>query len=409
MILMLEIHVNKRALSTKYRNSMCPSMIKKTAGYRLLLFLMPIIFLHSANALELSVPIGSTGYLGEVTPPVGSITLKYGMVKPVLEANMPYVSFRWEPYRLVMDTLPFYPEIGRVGVAIYNKNNPKGAFIVLAPSGYGLLRYKRANGTFENASFSFSRSETTSMTNMYNNFPSTTKNLAWGLFPRQGNSNFFSARYVDGSDKVHSLTLTISSYSAYAIGPLEAGEYAMREDSKFYANISTSPGSSVDTKTLLSSTDNVNIKALKACDVIPQTSTNIQFPTQIAKNYATPTKLADNLASISVNCPYANKNIYLTLSPFNNLVSGSETGMELSTSSTENITTLPYVVASLKSAQSNICQANAQDALRLVGSNKLAQQDMKSFTQNIIFNLCANGNIKANKYTGAINVAILIE
>ncbi|HEK0658269.1 TPA: hypothetical protein SMP34_003693 [Proteus mirabilis] len=401
--------MNKRALSTKYRNSMCPSMIKKTAGYRLLLFLMPIIFLHSANALELSVPIGSTGYLGEVTPPVGSITLKYGMVKPVLEANMPYVSFRWEPYRFVMDTLPFYPEIGRVGVAIYNKNNPKGAFIVLAPSGYGLLRYKRANGTFENASFSFSRSETTSMTNMYNNFPSTTKNLAWGLFPRQGNSNFFSARYVDGSDKVHSLTLTISSYSAYAIGPLEAGEYAMREDSKFYANISTSPGSSVDTKTLLSSTDNVNIKALKACDVIPQTSTNIQFPTQIAKNYATPTKLADNLASISVNCPYANKNIYLTLSPFNNLVSGSETGMELSTSSTENITTLPYVVASLKSAQSNICQANAQDALRLVGSNKLAQQDMKSFTQNIIFNLCANGNIKANKYTGAINVAILIE
>ncbi|OOQ53424.1 hypothetical protein A0O00_03050 [Proteus mirabilis] len=401
--------MNKRALSTKYRNSMCPSMIKKTAGYRLLLFLMPIIFLHSANALELSVPIGSTGYLGEVTPPVGSITLKYGMVKPVLEANMPYVSFRWEPYRLVMDTLPFYPEIGRVGVAIYNKNNPKGAFIVLAPSGYGLLRYKRANGTFENASFSFSRSETTSMTNMYNNFPSTTKNLAWGLFPRQGNSNFFSARYVDGSDKVHSLTLTISSYSAYAIGPLEAGEYAMREDSKFYANISTSPGSSVDTKTLLSSTDNVNIKALKACDVIPQTTTNIQFPTQIAKNYATPTKLADNLASISVNCPYANKNIYLTLSPFNNLVSGSETGMELSTSSTENITTLPYVVASLKSAQSNICQANAQDALRLVGSNKLAQQNMKSFTQNIIFNLCANGNIKANKYTGAINVAILIE
>ncbi|MBG2990951.1 hypothetical protein I4607_04725 [Proteus mirabilis] len=401
--------MNKRALSTKYRNSMCPSMIKKTAGYRLLLFLMQIIFLHSANALELSVPIGSTGYLGEVTPPVGSITLKYGMVKPVLEANMPYVSFRWEPYRLVMDTLPFYPEIGRVGVAIYNKNNPKGAFIVLAPSGYGLLRYKRANGTFENASFSFSRSETTSMTNMYNNFPSTTKNLAWGLFPRQGNSNFFSARYVDGSDKVHSLTLTISSYSAYAIGPLEAGEYAMREDSKFYANISTSPGSSVDTKTLLSSTDNVNIKALKACDVIPQTSTNIQFPTQIAKNYATPTKLADNLASISVNCPYANKNIYLTLSPFNNLVSGSETGMELSTSSTENITTLPYVVASLKSAQSNICQANAQDALRFVGSNKLAQQNMKSFTQNIIFNLCANGNIKANKYTGAINVAILIE
>ncbi|HEI8692568.1 TPA: hypothetical protein SMO68_003412, partial [Proteus mirabilis] len=113
--------------------------------------------------------------------------------------------------------------------------------------------------------------------------------------------------------------------------------------------------------------------------------------------------------SISVNCPYANKNIYLTLSPFNNLVSGSETGMELSTNGSENITTLPYVVASLKSAQSSICQANAQEALRLVGSNKLAQQNMKSFTQNIIFNLCANGNIKANKYTGAINVAILIE
>ena len=405
---MLEIHVNKRAFSTKYRNSMCPSMIKKIGGYGLSLFLIPIIFLHSANALELSVPIGSTGYLGEVTPPVGSITLEYGMVKSVLEANRPYIGFQWEPYRLAIESLPFYPEIGRAGVAIYNKSNPKGAFIVLAPSGYGTLRYKRANGTYENASFLFSRSQTTAMTNMYNNFSSDFGELSWGLLPRQGNSNFFSARYVDGSDKVHSLTLTISSYSAYAIGPLEAGEYAMRDDSKFYAVIRTSSGSSASSQTLLSSTDNVNIKALKACDVIPQTSTNIQFPTQIAKNYATPTKLADNLASISVNCPYANKNIYLTLSPFNNLVSGSETGMELSTNGSD-ITTLPYVVASLKSAQSNICQANAQEALRLVGSNKLAQQNMKSFTQNIIFNLCANGNIKANKYTGAINVAILIE
>ncbi|MEX5486093.1 hypothetical protein IC611_11395 [Proteus mirabilis] len=44
----------------------------------------------------------------------------------------------------------------------------------------------------------------------------------------------------------------------------------MRDGSKFYANISTSSGSSVDSKTLLSSMDNVNIKALKACDVIPK-------------------------------------------------------------------------------------------------------------------------------------------
>ncbi|MHA7638528.1 hypothetical protein ACX802_18005, partial [Proteus mirabilis] len=70
--------------------------------------------------------------------------------------------------------------------------------------------------------------------------------------------------------------------------------------------------------------------------------------------------------------------------------------------STENITTLPYVVASLKSAQSNICQANAQEALRFVGSNKLAQQNMKSFTQNIIFNLCANGNIKPINIQGQL-------
>ncbi|MFN6798780.1 hypothetical protein ACK4QH_23175, partial [Proteus mirabilis] len=109
--------MNKRAFSTKYRNSMCPSMIKKIGGYGLSLFLIPIVFLHSANALELSVPIGSTGYLGEVTPPVGSTTKNYGMVSPELQANISYISFRWEPYRFVMDPLPFYPEIGRVGVA----------------------------------------------------------------------------------------------------------------------------------------------------------------------------------------------------------------------------------------------------------------------------------------------------
>ncbi|MEY2344303.1 hypothetical protein I3679_009795 [Proteus mirabilis] len=78
-----------------------------------------------------------------------------------------------------------------MGVAIYNKSNPKGAFIVLAPCGYGLLRYKRANDTYENASFAFSRSKTTAMTNMYNNFPSNSDELSWGLLPRQGNSNFF--------------------------------------------------------------------------------------------------------------------------------------------------------------------------------------------------------------------------
>ena len=50
----------------------------------------------------------------------------------------------------ISDTInTFYPEIGRAGVAIYNKSNPKGAFIVLAPSGYGLFRYKRANGAYE--------------------------------------------------------------------------------------------------------------------------------------------------------------------------------------------------------------------------------------------------------------------
>ncbi len=44
----------------------------------------------------------------------------------------------------------------------------------------------------------------------------------------------------------------------------------MRDDSKFYAVIRTSSGSFARSKTLLSSADNVNIKALKACDVIPK-------------------------------------------------------------------------------------------------------------------------------------------
>ncbi|SPZ03714.1 Uncharacterised protein [Proteus mirabilis] len=41
-----------------------------------------------------------------------------------------------------------------------------------------------------------------------------------------------------------------------------------------------------------------------------------------------PTKLDENIASINVDCPYAG-NVHITLRPFNILVKGSNTGMEL--------------------------------------------------------------------------------
>lgn len=400
--------MNKKASFLNHLFSINTSIIKKYHLHGLLLLFMPIISTHSANALDLSVPIGATGYLGEVTPPVSMANLDFAMFESKLYANSPIIRFIWEDDNVTWQ-MPFYPEIGRGGIKLVNKSNPKGAFIVLAPSGFFTMRYKRANGTFDTVSAVFNRSQTVSMTGLYNNNWANTRfnEYNWGILPRQGASNFFA---YSQKEKFNVFSITITSYSAYAIGPLEPGEYTMSERSKFSVYISISSGfNAVAKPPLLTPADTVHINALKACDVIPQSNTNIQFPNQLAKNYTTPTKLAESIASISVNCPYDNKNVHLTLSPFNNLVSGSHTGMELSASKAENITTLPYVVASLKSTTSSICQANAQEALQLVGSNKLTSQNMQSFIQNINFNLCANGNIKSDKYTGAINVAVLIE
>ena len=122
---------------------------------------------------------------------------------------------------------------------------------------------------------------------------------------------------------------TISGYSVYAIGALEPGNYSLARDHSLQFNVAISSGFSIDARPyFLDSSAKITVHTLKACDVTPQTATSINYRSQIAQNFATPTKLDENIASINVDCPYAG-NVHITLRPFNTLVKGSNTGMEL--------------------------------------------------------------------------------
>ena len=204
---------------------------------------------------------------------------------------------------------------------------------------------------------------------------------------------------------------TISGYSVYAIGALEPGNYSLARDHSLKINVAISSGFSIGARPyFLDSSTKITVHALKACDVTPQTATSINYRSQIAQNFATPTKLDENIASINVDCPYAG-NVHITLRPFNILVKGSNTGMELTgTKAQESGNALPYVVTSLTSQQQNtICEPNSSDALSYVGSNKLVNAMPKVFNQTLYFNLCANSNIPADRYSGSVDVAILVE
>lgn len=373
------------------------------------------LFIFPAYCVDISIPIGSTGYLGEIAPPVSFSSANY--VRE--EVNLSERAMVRLIQSMYMDSDPVYdPAFEVSGFQMINPADPKGTYIILAPTGTVTYNYIRKDGQTINTSAQFVHGRTIATNGMVETHTvdsSITNRLSWALLPYKSIKNYFLP------NSVTSTSVTLSSYGLFAIGPIKPGRYSQatttNSDGTFYQRayarlVESGAGTSgavVLKPLLLDASTKIQINALKSCDVVPQSMTTINYATQFAKNYTSPTKLAENIASINVNCPYAG-NVHLTLKPFNNLVAGSHTGMELAgTKKQESDKSLPYVVTSLKSQpQNSICESNAGEALSYIGSTKLGAQE-KTFNQTLYYNLCANGNIASDRYSGSIDATFLIE
>ncbi|MDR9613086.1 hypothetical protein RHA65_00015 [Providencia rettgeri] len=361
-----------------------------------------------SHAIELKVPVGATGYLGEVVPPVASTTA-YLTTTAVLEDNTFHYGIRvTEGFHV--KGLPYYDEIGTTGIPFVNEDDPNGAMIVLTVNGALNAQFKRYDGSIQHVSATLNKTKLTSLNGLYIfNSPNEKGEGSWGINPRGGSKYFFEPTALSNNKK-NPAVFTVSSYSAYAVGgKLKAGTYRLRSTIDSISLTTNAHLISQGQPLLFSRGDNVTITALKACRVTPITQTDITFPTQLSQNFPTPKKLASNLASIQVNCNEAGKEGFLTLSPGNALVENSTTGMVLTSSTANAVADLPYITTSLSSQSDTVCNANSSDAISYLNSHSLSTLPSQNFIKSLYFNLCALGNVKPGSYKGHVNVSILIE
>ncbi|APC11131.1 MULTISPECIES: hypothetical protein [Providencia] len=373
-----------------------------------LLLLSTLLTLSTqSHAIELKVPVGATGYLGEVVPPVAVVT-SYLPTKTDLEANRNHYGINTRESHTIL-SIDYFNEIDATGIPFINIDDPKGAMIVLTINGVLNAQFTRYDGSIQHVSATYNRSKATSLNGLYifnNAYAKGDTNL--GINPKSGQKNFFKK---DSSSRENPAIFTVSSYSAYAVGgKLKPGTYKLRPTISGVTLWAGSYNTSHEgTPNLFTQADNVTITALKACRVTPITQTDITFPTQLSQNFPTPKKLASNLASIQVNCNEAGKEGFLTLSPGNALVENSTTGMVLTSSTANAVTDLPYIATSLSSQSDTVCNANSSDAISYLNSHSLSTLPSQNFIKSLYFNLCALGNVKPGSYKGHVNVSILIE
>ncbi|HCR4097759.1 TPA: hypothetical protein OOF48_002951 [Providencia rettgeri] len=373
-----------------------------------LLLLSTLLTLSTqSHAIELKVPVGATGYLGEVVPPVASTTTYLNTRADHTADRGNYTLARYQGYTIF--SFPYYDEIGATGIPFVNTDDPNGAMIVLTINGALNAQFTRYDGSIQHVSATYNRSKATSLNGLYVfNDSFSLGETTLGINPKSGQKNFFKP--TSSENTPNPAVFTVSSYSAYAVGgKLKAGTYKLAPYIERIGFQASSYLTYEGKPSLLTQSDNIIITALKACRVTPITQTDITFPTQLSQNFPTPKKLASNLASIQVNCNEAGKEGFLTLSPGNALVENSTTGMVLTSSTANTVADLPYITTSLSSQSDTVCNANSSDAISYLNSHSLSTLPSQNFIKSLYFNLCALGNVKPGSYKGHVNVSILIE
>lgn len=380
---------------------------------------------------KLTVRAGQTGYLGELYPSAQSAYLDYhtdwhyastgpltdpNVNYPMLPGRSIYLQFYNTRNNTIYSNFPKYN--GAPGIRLINENDPSKIIILLINGTVG-ASFVRYNGRTDIRTATIRQSKTISG-NLYQN-----DSLGWYIETNTApiNNYFYpDARYIKGY-----IRTDITSFSAYASteaggeSTVTKGRYKLSTDEelRFGRTAMYSYYGAYTAKTKLLNDNTLSIEALDSCVVKPMTATNIIFSTQLAGN-KTNQLLETRPASMSINCVTTGK-LLMVLSANQQLhgqtsegtISGTNlAGMALDSvnGNSSNSTERPYIVTSkVPPSSSDICRKGNADALVYYDRIKIGDITTTNLRQNLYFNLCQNGNVKAGAYRGSIDVSFYLE
>ncbi len=379
---------------------------------------------------KLTVRAGQSGYLGELYPSAKSAFLSYhpswhysstsplqdpNVNYPMLPRNAVYLQFSTLSGGYINSNFPKYE--GAPGIRLINENDPNKT-IVLLLNGTVSASFYNANYSYVTKRAVIKRSRTISG-NLYQ-----TDSLGWKL---ENNTSTIEKYFIpDSRNRTGNITADISSFSAYASSESGApttitkGRYRLSTDEQLRfgrSNLYSIYGwASADTQLLNDNT--LSIEALDSCIVKPMTATNIVFNNQLA-GYKVNQLLETRPATLSLDCVTTGK-LLMVLSANQQLHGQNSTGTTSSTNlagmaldslsgNSANSTERPYIVTTKVPPASDICRNGHSDALVYYDRIKLEDITTTNLRQNLYFNLCQNGNVKAGAYRGSIDVSFYLE
>lgn len=377
---------------------------------------------------KLTVRAGQSGYLGELYPSTTRASVSYhpywyggtesitpGIDYPTLPRRAAYLQLSTVANHTIMHNFPLYN--GAYGVRLVNEND-KNRIIVLLINGTLNATYYRASGGFTSR-FAVLKESVVTSGNLYE-----VGALRWAVEPNTAPIyNYFR----EGFGNNGSVSINVTSFSAYASsengGPTTVvkGRYKLSENEVLEfgcAALYTWRGGCATSNSALLSDKTLSIEALDSCTVTPMTATNIVFGTQLAGR-RTNQLLETRPASMAINCITTGK-LLMVLSA-NQPLHGQGTagtgagtnfaGMALNAlaGNTSDSTERPYIVTSRVAPTADICRNGNVNAIPYYDRIKLGDIATTNIQQNLYFNLCQNGDVKAGGYRGSIDVSFYLE
>lgn len=378
------------------------------------LILSAVVSMSYANTLR--VPVGSIGYLGEVSPPLRTVYFEQSIETSRISANFPFLELiTWKIGGAPYWDFNYYAPESAYGVELVNERD-KNNKIVLLINGHFSATYPRYNTIgdvnsgyhWETSSFTLKNSKMTSSVRMYQVPISLGRGtFAFGLEPQSGVNGYFPS-YTSNKGKY---TGTITSYSAYAPQPLKKGRFFANDRLILVHRSGEGDGYFMNQQnaTFINAYEDMGVFVVDSCQVSPISNTKIDFGTQLAGTFPSPKNLANAFAQLNVNCPNSGK-YFMSIKSGNALVQGSQTGMVLDSTS-GNAEDLPYIATSIGTAAKGdeVCAIDSSQAINYTESEQVYSSTGTNFIQGLNFALCVNGKIAPGGYRGSLNVNFLIE
>lgn len=370
---------------------------------------------YSAIPGEIKIRSGVTGYVGDVIP----ITTQYATASKSLgtSANNAASALMGFSRRsdgcaggsvssdIYGDSITYIPGSSEYGIRVTNELNPSiNNYLVLAINGTIEANYMRYGGyTYQRSFGQLVRSKLVNAQNL------VVKQFLC-FKPPEISGYYYSANFS------FQAIANITSYSVYASGNITPGYYSPLNSGQFFSGTywvregiysdSSSTGSSYVT---FPAKNDIRVTVLQSCDIFTNTSSKIDLGNYLAETFSSPKLLKSEIAGVSYNCN-GNGDVFISFQALNPLKNGSKTQMELTPQTASSNKNNPYVVTSYTPGNDSLCQNNAEDAITYFEEHLLGKSNGNNLqNKNFYFNLCADGQISSSRYSGAIEVSVMIE